>query len=329
MIGENLVSVLTPVYNGEQYLGECIESVLAQDYKNWEYHVVNNCSTDRTLEIAERYARKDPRIKVFTNKQFVGMYENHNIALRSISPHGKYTKIVCADDWIMPDCLSKMVQFAEEHPAVGIIGCYQRSGDHIRWQELPRTITVLSGRDVCRLALLKGVQVFGAQTAFLYRSDIVRMTQTFFPHLRPHADTSACYEHLQYCDFGIVHEVLAVERLHNDQVSSSVNSLGGGNLAYLEGLLEYGPRYLNEGELSARKAEAFQEYYRFLGGSVLKLRDRSFWSFQVDRLREIGCPINWRMIGMAVIREVLDESKRPVTACQKAIQVIRNKCGVA
>jgi glycosyltransferase involved in cell wall biosynthesis len=47
-----LVSVLTPVYNGEPYLGECIESVLNQTYQNFEYIIVNNCSKDRTLEIA-------------------------------------------------------------------------------------------------------------------------------------------------------------------------------------------------------------------------------------------------------------------------------------
>lgn len=53
-----LVSILTPVYNGEEYLAECIESVLGQTYQNWEYCIVNNCSTDRTLEIANGYAKR-------------------------------------------------------------------------------------------------------------------------------------------------------------------------------------------------------------------------------------------------------------------------------
>ena len=55
---EPLVSVATPVYNGERHLAECIESVLAQTYQNWEYIIVNNCSTDRTREIAESYGRR-------------------------------------------------------------------------------------------------------------------------------------------------------------------------------------------------------------------------------------------------------------------------------
>ena len=46
---EPLVSVVTPVYNGDKYLADCVESVLKQTYQNWEYVIVNNCSTDRTL----------------------------------------------------------------------------------------------------------------------------------------------------------------------------------------------------------------------------------------------------------------------------------------
>ena len=59
-----LVSVVTPVYNEEKNLAECIESVLAQTYPNWEYVIVNNCSTDRSLQIAESYAAQDKRIRV-------------------------------------------------------------------------------------------------------------------------------------------------------------------------------------------------------------------------------------------------------------------------
>ncbi|HWG97207.1 MAG TPA: glycosyltransferase, partial [Nitrospira sp.] len=54
-----LVSIVTPVYNGEKYLAECIESILAQTFPRWDYTIVNNCSTDRSLEIAECYAQKD------------------------------------------------------------------------------------------------------------------------------------------------------------------------------------------------------------------------------------------------------------------------------
>src|SRR5512132_1578633 len=112
----SLVSVVTPAYNEERYLRECIESVLAQTYTHWDYTIVNNCSTDRTLEIAQEYAARDPRIRIHNNETFVPVIANHNIAFRNISPQSKYCKVVGADDWLYPECLEKMVGLAERHP---------------------------------------------------------------------------------------------------------------------------------------------------------------------------------------------------------------------
>ena len=64
-----LISVVTPVYNGERYLRECIESVLTQSYTNWEYIIVNNASTDHTLAIIEEYARSESRIRITATKR--------------------------------------------------------------------------------------------------------------------------------------------------------------------------------------------------------------------------------------------------------------------
>src|SRR5437764_11981376 len=107
------VSIVTPVYNEARYLSECIESVLAQTYQNWDYTIVNNCSTDESLEIASQYAVKDRRIRVHRNQQFLPPIANYNIALQQISPESKYCKVVLEDDWIFPDCLETMVAVAE------------------------------------------------------------------------------------------------------------------------------------------------------------------------------------------------------------------------
>ena len=71
MTGGPLVSVVTPVYNGAAFVSECIESVLAQTYENWEYVIVDNCSTDGTAEIAAGYASSDPRIRLVANDRFL------------------------------------------------------------------------------------------------------------------------------------------------------------------------------------------------------------------------------------------------------------------
>lgn len=319
------VSVLTPVYNGEEYLAECIESVLAQDYRELEYKIVNNCSTDSTLEIAQSYAKKDRRIEVRTNSAFVSAIENHNTSFGLVTPQCKYCKVVSADDWIVPDCVSKMVQFAEAHPTVGIVGCYQRSGDSVKWQGLSPTVSVLSGRDAGRLGLLKGIHVLGTPTSVLYRADLLKMHKSFFPHTRCYADTSACYESFQHCDFGFLHEVLAVERVHPEQWSAAMDKLDAGSIGYLDVLLQYGPLYLNAAEFAARKKEVFDAYYRGLGGSVLKLKDREFWNFQQSRLGEMGCELAWTRIAKAAIKEAVTEVKNPVTAMRKVLAVMKEK----
>src|SRR5215813_2367220 len=100
-----LVSIVTPVYNGAKHLRECVESVLAQTYPNWTYTIVNNCSTDDTLEIAENFCRQDPRIHVLTNERHCWIIENHNIAFRQLDKRAAYLKPVFADDWLYPTCL--------------------------------------------------------------------------------------------------------------------------------------------------------------------------------------------------------------------------------
>jgi glycosyltransferase involved in cell wall biosynthesis len=72
---------LTLVYNMEDFWQSVLKASLSQTYRNFEYVIVNNRSTDRSLEIALDYAKKDNRIRVRNNDQFVGVMENHNIAL--------------------------------------------------------------------------------------------------------------------------------------------------------------------------------------------------------------------------------------------------------
>src|SRR6185503_16132381 len=93
-----LVSVVTPFYNTAPYLAGCIESVLAQTHRDFEYLLVNNKSTDGSREIAARYSAQDSRLRVIDNPAFVGQVENYNGALAHISPASRYVKIVQADD---------------------------------------------------------------------------------------------------------------------------------------------------------------------------------------------------------------------------------------
>jgi len=321
---EPFVSVVTPVYNGEKYLAECIESVLRQSYQNWEYVIVNNCSTDNSLNIALTFADKDKRIRVLSNSKHVSVIENYNIALSHISRQSKYCKIVSADDWIYQECLSKMVKLAKAHPSVGIVGSYQISGSEVKWKGLPCDADVIAGRDVCRASFFDKLLVSGNQTSSLYLSDLILNNIPFFPHLWPYADTSAFFKYLQYYDYGFVHEILSIERIHDEQVSTKAHNLGMGSIAILDVLLQYGPLYLSETEIEMLKGNILREHWRWLGGCLLKLSGLEFWRFQISRLRDLGCPLPWSKVIRGAADEIVDEMRNPKVAFKKLLVVLKN-----
>lgn len=311
--GRPLVSVVTPVYNGEPYLVECIESVLAQTYSNWEYVIVNNCSKDHTLEIALEYAKKDSRIRVHNNQQFVGVIANHNIAFGLIAPESKYCKVVSADDWILPECLTRMVSLAEANPTVGIVGSYQLSGGgsnwrnwRVRWAELPYPSSVIPGRELCRLQMMGGPYVFGTPTSTLYRSDLVRRGNGFYPNATSEADTSACYKCLQETDFGFVHQVLSYERVHENTISKTAKELNAYLPSKINDLLAYGSSCMTASEVETRLKELLEDYYSMLAVGAVNLRGNEFWTYHQGRLKEFGHPFSRLKLCKAVFVKVLD-----------------------
>ena len=301
-----LVSVLTPVYNGEEFLAECIESVLAQTYQNWEYCIVNNCSTDRTLEIAESYAKKDKRIRIHTNKEFVGCDANGNIAMRHISIGSKYCKVVYADDWIFPECVTKMVELAEAHPRVAIVGAYGLVGTAVKWVGVPYTDTVVPGREICRQTLLGNLYVFGTPTAILFRSDLVRETDSFYDESNPHCDSEVCLKILTRWDFGFVHQVLTyIRKREGSEVAFSkrYNTFAPN---HIDRLLKFGPVVLSQGELEACLKRYLAAYYRYLAVSVFAFREKEFWTFHRSKMKNIGYPLSVSRLSAAVCSEAMD-----------------------
>ncbi len=319
-----LVSVVTPVYNGEPYLAECIESVLAQTYCNFEYIIVNNCSKDKTGEIAERYARMDPRIKVYRNDTLLPIIANHNRAFQLISPDSKYVKVVSGDDKIFPECLARMVEAAEAHPTAGLVGSYQLSGGEDRWYirftGLPGTTTFVTGRDICRMHFIDNMSVFGAPTCNMYRADLVRSAEGFYPNPTNEADVSACFKHMRNADFVFVHQVLSYERLHNVRVTTASEDLNAYLSSRMSDLINYGPWYMSEDELKGCLQKLLDEYYSFLAISAVNFRSKAFWAYHKRRFKELGHPLNNTRLAIAVGRKVADLVLNPKQTVEKMLR---------
>jgi glycosyltransferase involved in cell wall biosynthesis len=315
-----LVSILTPVYNGAEYLSECIESVLGQTYQNWDYIIVDNCSTDGSAGIARRYAAQDRRIRVRENQRFLRANPNFNHALRQISPASKYCKMIFADDWMFPECLEQMVAIGEEHPTVGIIGAYSLQGRKVNWAGLPYPSRRVCGRELCRQLFLEELYVLGSASTMLYRSDLVRSRDPFYNEANMHADTEACIALLRTWDFGFVHQVLTFTRDRPGSLSTISTELNTHIAGSLYALVTYGRDYLTTKEFDQCIKGHLFEYYRFLGKNLLFGRDSRFWQYHKRKLTEAGIGFSKLRLAGAFLGTLCEAALNPKDSIKKLLK---------
>lgn len=315
------VTVLTPVYNGEPFIAECVESVMRQSYANWEYIIVNNRSVDRTLDIVTRYADQDPRIRIIDNTRFVDVVANHNIAFASLAPDSKYCKLVSADDWLYPECLERMVDVAERHPSTGIVSCYTIANTTppiLRQGDMPLAQEVFSGREVCRRHLM-GTDVLGAPTSVLYRADVIRSTQPFFAVAVPSADIHASFDVLRTHDYGFVHQILCFERWHKQSVSSALVAFNSFLVDRIHFVIAYGHYFLTPDECRTRLTQLFARYYAFLADQAIHGAGPEFWRYHRTKLAALGYPISTLRVAGLVGLRVLDWFGNPKRTVEKIL----------
>jgi glycosyltransferase involved in cell wall biosynthesis len=305
-----LVSVVTPFYNTADFLGECIESVLAQTYTRFEYLLVDNQSTDGSACIAAKYAEKDSRIRLIRNEAFVGQVPNYNGALRHVAPNARYVKIVQADDLIFPECLERMVEVGESHPTAAIISSYRLRGGEICGGGIEWPAECISGRTVSRMQLLDGHFVFGSPTTLLYRSDLLAEREPFYSESSLHEDTELCYEVLGKSDLGFVHQVLSFSRVGNSGNLTAIETYFWTLLHSYMTLRKFGPQFLSRDELEKRMRPVRAEYLRILGENAVVGREQPFWNYHRQGLATIGeeLPSRWTLapqIARAALKAVV------------------------
>src|SRR5690348_9316464 len=112
-----LVSVLMTAYNRERYIAEAIESVIHSTYQSWELIIVDDCSSDNTVNIARDYERRDNRIKLYINEKNLGDYPNRNKAASLAK--GEYIIYVDSDDTILKDGITNLINAMMIFPKSG------------------------------------------------------------------------------------------------------------------------------------------------------------------------------------------------------------------
>jgi glycosyltransferase involved in cell wall biosynthesis len=317
------VSVVTPVYNDDPYLEECIRSVLAQSHQNFEYIICNNHSSDRSSEIAADYAAQDPRIRVVSPPEFSPQAKNFNFALREISERSKHCKMLLSDDWMYPECIRKMVDVAEANPRIALVGAYRLIEEQPDCFGVPVGPSSFPGTEPCRWQLLDTAHPFGSQSTVMYNAEVVRSrAPSFFPENRFFMDVDIAFRILKDADFGFVHQVLTFSRYQPATVTDVASHSNAWPLLQYLMVEQYGREFLTADEFEARYHEVTTQMYNGLGEQWLKdrvrfRRKRGFWEFQRTHLGDIGVEIRPTLLARGVVASGLSLLGSPSTFVKK------------
>lgn len=320
-MSQPFVSVVTPFHNTAPYLAQCIESVLAQSYSRFEYILVDNCSTDRSGEIAQAYAARDHRIRLIRRTQLVSQVQNYNSALMEISGVSEYCKVVQADDFIFPECLQLMVKTFEQSASIGLVSSYWLKGNTVRGSGFPFPISLLPGKKLGRLFLRTGLYVFGSPTTVMYRSSVVRTQRHFYDESLLHEDTEKCMQILENWDFGFVHQVLSFLRTDNQSISSATRTFEPNALDRYILVKRYAGVFLDAPQAVELRKKSQREYYRVLANGVLRLRGSAFWHYHIEGLESLGETLTLPGLALRTGLELLWMAANPGTT---ALRVIRS-----
>lgn len=173
------VSICIPVYNGENTIQHTIDSVLNQTYKNIEVVICDNQSTDSTVEKIKQY--QDERICFYQNDENLGMAGNWNECLKRTT--GEYVHFLCADDYIMPDCIAKKVNVLNSNSEVIMVSSatdiVNESGKLVMRRVRQKHFVILDGFKLAKKSLHRG-NLFGEPSNIMFRKKALEKAG-FFP----------------------------------------------------------------------------------------------------------------------------------------------------
>ena len=208
----NLVSIITPSYNSEQFIGKTIDSALSQTYQNWEMIIVDDCSPDKSNRIIEQYINKDNRIKLIKLEENSGPAIARNRAIEEAK--GRYIAFLDSDDYWDKNKLSKQLNFMKEKNCelsfTAYVSIDELTGETLRYIEVPPCVDYKT--------LLKQ-NIMGCLTVIY---DTKRLGKVMMPNIVKRQDYALWLKMLKRvpCAYGL-DESLAYYRVRDFSVSSN------------------------------------------------------------------------------------------------------------
>lgn len=207
-----LVSIVTPCYNSEHFIETTYNSIKAQSYTNWEWIVIDDASSDKSLEIIKSYAKTDDRIIVLENKKGLGPGPTRNKGIEAAK--GKYLTFIDSDDVWHPNFIEKSIATMKEKDAGFTFASYERHNEDFSEQFddfiVPDRLDYKQLLYTCPISCL---------TAFI---DIEKYGKLKMPDLPKRQDYALWLEYLKIIPFAYgIKEPLAKYRIRTSSVSSN------------------------------------------------------------------------------------------------------------
>jgi glycosyltransferase involved in cell wall biosynthesis len=212
------VSVCIPTYNYAAFLPETIESILAQNFGDFELLIIDDNSTDDTRSVVESYAQRDPRIRFSVNAGNVGMVQNWNLCLARA--RGEYIKFVFGDD-LLPsaDALGKMAALLDRDPSLSLVCSARTIVDEqsrvLRVESHIKKTGVLPGVDVINSCLLQKKNLIGEPSIVMFRR--AQAERGFLANYRQIVDLEMWFHLLEQGSLAYLDEPLCAFRIHERQ----------------------------------------------------------------------------------------------------------------
>ncbi len=215
------VSVCIPAFNAAEYLRQSVESVLEQDYQDFEIVVVDNCSTDRTASlISELQQLSNGRIRFYQNDRNIGMVGNLNRCLEYAQ--GPYIKFLCADDLLMPGCLEQMAAGLDAQASVKLVASgrsiIDQYGHELTIRRYSTSNVLVPGKQAITECLF-GSHYIGEPSAVMFRKN--DLTGGFREDLPQVLDIDMWFRLLEQGDLLYIGEPLCAIRQHADQMTNA------------------------------------------------------------------------------------------------------------
>jgi len=170
---KDLVSIITPLYNGEKYVSQTIDSVLAQTYLNWEMIIINDGSKDDSEKIVEEYVKKDNRIKLFSQANG-GSASARNNGIRRAK--GQYIALLDADDLWESFFLESQLKLMKEKDTLLVYGSHKRidevGNECLKPFVVPKEVTYYDILKTCSISCLTGVYDTSVYGKFYLNEDL-------------------------------------------------------------------------------------------------------------------------------------------------------------